>query len=241
MDLRQRKRLLNMPRFNFGDDDIRQGATTQYDPYQLNLKGIGPNYKTQLAYDVSGMIGSNTPLGTGEKHFGSKGTTGVSSNKFNAAIGKGAGVAQGALSMFNGLQSSLNVKSSEQLLTEAGSTNKSVMGVNYDEQNAIDGSQDLKEQNSKGITNTANSTITGAATGAKIGGPWGAAIGGVIGLGSGLFGWLGGKSRLRKRIRNAQISAAQKAQLQRSSAMTTGLQNQYALRFGDTSTGILYS
>lgn len=241
MDLRQRKRLLNMPRFDTGLDEIRQQATTQYDPYQLNLKGIGNSYQQQIAQDVSQMVGPNTPLGTGERHFGSKGIVGTSNDKFNATLSKGIGIAQSALSMFNGLQSSLNVKSSDQLLAEAGSSNQSVMGVNYDQQNAVDGSQDLKEQTSKGISNTVNSTMSGVSAGASVGGPIGAVVGGVVGLGSGLFGLFGGRNKLKKRIRNAKLGAVQKQQFQRASAMTTGIQNQYALRFGDTSTGILYS
>ena len=251
MDLRQRKRLLNMPRFNLGDD-ARSSVHSPYSYGDIDAKGIlGGNESLQ---DQINSIGGN-PTGylyqnatsinnlpaVSAKVPDTDQTKAFKSQQLQSGIGKGLNVAQGALSIFNGIQSSLNVKSSDQLLTEAGSQNQSVMGVNYDQQNAVDGTQDLKEQNSKGITNTVSSTVTGATTGAKIGGPLGAAMGGVVGLGAGLFGWLGGKAKLRKRIRNAKIGAATKAQFQRSSAMTTGLQNQYALRFGDTSTGILYS
>nr|DAT77254.1 MAG TPA: bacteriocin [Caudoviricetes sp.] len=107
--------------------------------------------------------------------------------------------------------SSLSVPGTTELINNAGSSNNSVMGVNYQEQNAVDGSQELNEQDSKGLSNTASSTISGAATGAKVGGVWGGIIGGVVGLGSGLFGWLGGKSKLKRRIRMAKMSAANKA------------------------------
>lgn len=244
MDLRQRKRIINqLPKFDIGDD--ARNSVPSWTIYNQKLQDVyNSTYPTALqqkATQTWNEIG-NVPKGAATPQSYETNSNVVNRNaSFQNGFGKAMAGVQAGLSMFNNMQSSLNVKSQDQLQTEAGSTNQSVLGVSYDEQNAVDGSQDLKEQNSKGLTNTASSTITGAATGAKIGGPWGAAIGGVIGLGSGLFGWLGGKSKLRKRIRSAKINAAQKAQFQRASAMTTGLQNQYALRFGDTSTGILYS
>ena len=238
MDLKQRKRILNMPKFNGGSNDYS---------YLDRKVGLNPS-QSSVAQDLTQMVGPNAPKGFGDSNYSplnsylkNKGISNTSgASNLSAGIGKGLGAASAGLSIAQGMMSSLNVKSQDQIQQEAGSTNQTIMGVNYDQQNAVDGSQDLKEQNSKGLTNTASSTLSGASAGASIGGPWGAAIGGAVGLVSGLFGWLGGRSKLRKRIRNAKIQASQTAQLQRSQAMSKGLQNQYYLDYGDTSTQTLY-
>lgn len=233
MDLKQRKRILNMPKFEGGSDDYS---------YLDRKVGLNPS-QSQVAQDLVQMVGPNAPKGFEApggllKKQGISGALGES--KLSTGIGKGLGAASAALGIAQGMMSSLNVKSQNQLQQEAGTTNQTIMGINYDQQNQVDGSQDLKEQDSKGLTNTASSALSGAQAGLAVGGPWGAAIGGVIGLGSGLFGWLGGRSKLRKRIRNAKVQASQTAQLQRSQAMSKGLQNQYYLDYGDTSTQTLY-
>ena len=227
MDLKQRKRILNMPKFNGGSNDYS---------YLDRKVGLNPS-QSSVAQDLTQMVGPNAPKGfvTPGGLLNNKGVSNLSTG-----IGKGLGAASAGLSIAQGMMSSLNVKSQDQIQQEAGSTNQTIMGVNYDQQNAVDGSQDLKEQNSKGLTNTASSALSGASAGLSVGGPWGAAIGGAVGLVSGLFGWLGGRSKLRKRIRNAKIQASQTAQLQRSQAMSKGLQNQYYLDYGDTSTQTLY-
>lgn len=238
MDLKQRKRILNMPKFKGGSDDYS---------YLDRKVGLNPS-QSSVAQDLVQMVGPNAPKGFGDSNYSplnsyikNKATSNVSGvSNLSAGIGKGLGVASAGLNMAQGMMSSLNVKSQNQLQQEAGSTNQTIMGINYDQQNQVDGSQDLKEQDSKGLTNTASSALSGAQAGLAVGGPWGAAIGGVIGLGSGLFGWLGGRSKLKKRIRNAKIQASQTAQLQRSQAMSKGLQNQYYLDYGDTSTQTLY-
>ena len=230
MDLKQRKRILNMPKFDGGSNDYS---------YLDRKVGLNPS-QSSVAQDLVQMVGPNAPKGsvTPGGLLNNKGVSGASN--LSAGIGKGLGAASAGLSIAQGMMSSLNVKSQNQLQQEAGTTNQTIMGINYDQQNQVDGSQDLKEQNSKGLTNTASSTLSGASAGLSVGGPWGAVVGGAIGLASGLFGWLGGRSKLRKRIRNAKVQASQTAQLQRSQAMSKGLQNQYYLDYGDTSTQTLY-
>lgn len=233
MDLKQRKRILNMPKFDGGSNDYS---------YLDRKVGLNPS-QSSIAQDLVQMVGLNAPKGF-EAPGGLLKKPGMSGaldkSKLSSGIGKGLGAASAALGIAQGMMSSLNVKSQNQLQQEAGTTNQTIMGINYDQQNQVDGSQDLKEQDSKGLTNTASSALSGAQAGLAVGGPLGAAIGGVIGLGSGLFGWLGGRSKLRKRIRNAKVQASQTAQLQRSQAMSKGLQNQYYLDYGDTSTQTLY-
>lgn len=245
MDLKQRKRILNMPKFKDGADNY---GGLQQQNYQLSYKLPYDYSLMQIGHLPQNYFSINKPIAIQDGKIGNigldnfkkiKGSV-IDSEKLSAGIEKGLDAASTGLNMAQGMMSSLNVKSQNQLQQEAGSTNQTIMGINYDQQNQVDGSQDLKEQDSKGLTNTASSALSGAQAGLAVGGPWGAAIGGVIGLGSGLFGWLGGRSKLKKRIRNAKVQASQTAQLQRSQAMSKGLQNQYYLDYGDTLTQTLY-
>lgn len=210
MDLIQRKRILNMPRFNNGDNDgtMQDGkiGNTGIDNFKL-IKGLGKIRRIINKEAIDNAI----------------------------AIGKDA------LSIGQNMMSSLNVPGTSEIVNNAGQSDNSVMGVNYQEQNLVDGSQELKEQDSKGFSNTQDSVVSGAAAGLKVGGIWGGVIGGVAGLGSGLFGWLGGKSKLKRRIRRAKMAAANKASLQRSNALTQGLQNEYYLNNDNTADDILYT
>lgn len=241
MDLIQRKRILNMPRFNNGDDD---GTIRPSQNYQLSYQSPYNYSLTQNSFSLNkpislkdGKIGN-----TGTDNFkpiNSLGKIGRIINK--EAIGNAMAIGKGALSIGQNMMSSLNVPGTSEIVNNAGQSNNSVMGVNYQEQNVVDGSQELKEQDSKGLSNTTNSVVSGAAAGSKVGGIWGGVIGGVVGLGSGLFGWLGGKSKLKRRIRRAKMAAATKASLQRSNALTQGLQNEYYLNNDNTADDILYT
>lgn len=237
MDLRQRKRILNMPRFNTGNDGgvIKPSQDYYQSPYGYSFTQDRFSINKPLLIQ-GGKIGN-----TGTNNF--KPINGIAKNaaKFKGMAENVASVGNSALTIGQNMMSSLNVPGTTELVNNAGSSDNSVMGVNYQEQNAVDGSQELKEQDSKGLSNTASSTISGAATGAKLGGVWGGIIGGVVGLGSGLFGWLGGKSKLKRRIRNAKMAAATKATLQRSNALTQGLTNEYYLNNDNTADDILYT
>lgn len=235
MDLIQRKRILNMPRFNTGDDDgtIKPSQDYYQSPYGYSFiqDRFSINKPLLIQGGKIGNTGTNNfqPIKGAGKGFGGKG--------FDNAMDIGGT----ALTLGQNMMSSLNVPGTSEIVNNAGQSNNSVMGINYQEQNVVDGSQELKEQNSKGLSNTASSTVSGAATGAKVGGVWGGIIGGVVGLGSGLFGWLGGKSKLKRRIRKAKMAAATKATLQRSNALTQGLQNEYYLNNDNTADDILYT
>ena len=240
MDLKQRKRILNMPRFNIGND---AGGIKPSQNYQLSYQSPYNYSLTQNSFSL------NKPISLQNGYIGNTGTNnfkpikGIAKNaaKFKGMAENVASVGNSALTIGQNMMSSLSVPGTTELVNNAGSSDNSVMGVNYQEQNAVDGSQELKEQDSKGLSNTASSTISGAATGAKLGGVFGAVAGGVIGLGSGLFGWLGGKSKLKRRIRMAKMSAANKAQIQRADALTKGLINEYYLNNDNTTDDILYT
>ena len=241
MDLIQRKRILNMPRFNFGDDD---GTIRPSQNYQLSYQSPYNYSLTQNRFRIDkpislqdGKIGN-----TGIDNFKPiKGLGKIKRIINKEAIDNAMAIGKGALSIGQNMMSSLNVPGTSEIVNNAGQSDNSVMGVNYQEQNVVDGSQELKEQDSKGFSNTTSSVLSGAEAGSKVGGIWGGVIGGVVGLGSGLFGWLGGKSKLKRRIRRAKMAAANKASLQRSNALTQGLQNEYYLNNDNTADDILYT
>lgn len=241
MDLIQRKRILNMPRFNINNND---GTIRPSYNYQLSYQSPYNYSLTQNSFSLNkpislqdGKIGN-----TGTDNFKPIDNTGKIGRIINTkAIGNAMAIGKGALSIGQNMMSSLSVPGTSEIVNNAGQSDNSVMGVNYQEQNVVDGSQELKEQDSKGLSNTASSVASGAAAGSKVGGVWGGVIGGVVGLGSGLFGWLGGKSKLKRRIKRAKMAAATKASLQRSNALTQGLQNEYYLNNDNTADDILYT
>lgn len=240
-DFMQRKRILNMPRLNIGGNI---GNIRPQQNYQLSYQSPYDYSLTQNSFSLNkpislqdGKIGN-----TGTDNFKPIDNLGKIGRTINTeAIGNAMAIGKGALSIGKNMMSSLSVPGTSEIVNNAGQSDNSVMGVNYQEQNVVDGSQELKEQDSKGLSNTASSTVSGAAAGAKVGGVWGGVIGGVVGLGSGLFGWLGGKSKLKRRIRRAKMAAANKASLQRSNALTQGLQNEYYLNNDNTADDILYT
>lgn len=241
MDLIQRKRILNMPRFNICNND---GTIRPSQNYQLSYQSPYNYSLTQNSFSLNkpislqdGKIGN-----TGTDNFKPIDNLGKIGRIINKeAIGNAMAIGKGALSIGQNMMSSLSVPGTSEIVNNAGQSDNSVMGVNYQEQNLVDGSQELKEQDSKGLSNTHDSVVSGAAAGLKVGGIWGGVIGGVAGLGSGLFGWLGGKSKLKRRIRRAKMAAANKASLQRSNALTQGLQNEYYLNNDNTADDILYT
>lgn len=132
------------------------------------------------------------------------------------------------------------VKDTGELMRNAGSTQSSAGGVGYVEQNAISGNNEMSALDSSGLGNTLSSTASGAAAGATFG-PYGAIIGGVVGLASGLIGWSTSKSKLRKRIYNAQQLASRNNAGARAGAMSIAMKNNYANNHSGLTGGTLYA
>lgn len=133
-------------------------------------------------------------------------------------------------------------------MTEAGTSQGSINGVQYEQQNAIDSvkaEEDLKAENS---SNTMKSVGGGAAAGAAIGmcfGPIGGAIGAVAGgILGGVFGGAAAKKRaamLRQKIYNGQQKTLRTNIYNRTGAQSTAMQQDYANKYGDTHDDILYA
>lgn len=200
---------------------------TNMDPYEAIIKPrmdqiVNPN--SQLNQQKIANI--NTP-----------GPTTAPKNKMTglqaaSIVGGVTGIAGGYI----GQQSA--VKSSDELLANAGNSFGSSMGIGYNVQNDVNAAEEEAAITASGISNTLSSTATGASAGAAFG-PVGAVVGGAIGGIAGLIGLGTSKHKLRKRIENARIMAQRRNTYNMSGAMTTGLQQDYYSN--NASNGILYA
>ena len=216
MGLKQRKRIKNISRFTDGTD----GNTTQYWDWQNNR----PNQNN--GYSI--IVNKTNPQTT--------------NNQSSPLASKGISAVQGATSIVsNFMNQTKGVPTGDQMMAESGTSEGSVMGINYTRQNSIDSGKYESEVNSSGLGNTMGSTVSGAQAGASIAGPWGAVAGGAIGLVSGLVGLGSSKRKLQKRLHDAKQLTSRTNTFNRSGAMSTGLQNEYYQDYGNTQDDVLYS
>ena len=234
MELKQRKKINNIPKFNNGID------------LSNSVKGIGGDitglntYKQQLTsvptrIEVNGM---RTP---GKLSLGSGGG-GISSGAVTGAVNGTIGMIQGYNSMQNA------VKGTDELMAYSGQRTDQSFGVNYQAQNDINRQKAMDDISASNTTNTLVMTGSGAAAGAAIGSVVpgigtliGGAAGAVIGLFGGLFGSKKARERQRRKIFNAQQKVNLINQVNQSSAATEGLTQQYYLDNGNTYDDVLYA
>lgn len=234
MELKQRKRINNLPKFDGGTD------------LAGSIKGIGGDitglnaYKQKLTSlptkaEINGM---KTP---GKSLLGSGGG-GVSAGTVTSAVNGTLGVISG----FNQQQAA--VKGQSELFGMSGQRTDQAFGVNYQAQNDIDKSQAMADISASNTSNTLAMTGSGAAAGAAIGSVVpgvgtliGGAAGAIIGGIAGLFGGRKARERQRRRIQNAQQNANLINQVNRSSAASEGLQQQYYIDNGTTYDDLLYA
>ena len=234
MELKQRKKINNIPKFNNGID------------LSSSVKGIGGDitglntYKQQLTsvptrIEVNGM---RTP---GKLSLGSGGG-GISAGAVTGAVNGTIGMIQGYNSMQNA------VKGTDELMAYSGQRTDQSFGVNYQAQNDINRQKAMDDISASNTTNTLVMTGSGAAAGAAIGSVVpgvgtliGGAAGAVIGLFGGLFGSKKARERQRRKIFNAQQKVNLVNQVNQSSAATEGLTQQYYLDNGNTYDDVLYA
>ena len=234
MELKQRKKINNIPKFNNGID------------LSSSAKGIGGDitglntYKQQLTsvptrIEVNGM---RTP---GKLSLGSGGG-GISAGAVTGAVNGTIGMIQGYNSMQNA------VKGTDELMAYSGQRTDQSFGVNYQAQNDINRQKAMSDISASNTTNTLVMTGSGAAAGAAIGSVVpgigtliGGAAGAVIGLFGGLFGSKKARERQRRKIFNAQQKVNLINQVNQSSAATEGLTQQYYLDNGNTYDDVLYA
>lgn len=234
MELKQRKKINNIPKFNGGID------------LSSSVKGIGGDitglntYKQQLTsvptrIEVNGM---RTP---GKLSLGSGGG-GISSGAVTGAVNGTIGMIQGYNSMQNA------AKGTDELMAYSGQRTDQAFGVNYQAQNDINRQKAMDDISKSNRNATLGMVGSGAAAGAAIGSVVpgvgtliGGAAGAVIGLFGGLFGSKKARERQRRKIFNAQQKVNLINQVNQSSAATEGLTQQYYLDNGNTYDDVLYA
>lgn len=234
MELKQRKKINNIPKFNNGID------------LSSSAKGIGGDitglntYKQQLTsvptrMEVNGM---RTP---GNLSL-SSGGGGISTGTVTGAVNGTIGMIQG----YNSMQSA--VKGTDELMAYSGQRTDQAFGVNYQAQNDINRQKAMDDISKSNRNATLGMVGSGAAAGAAIGSAIpgvGTLIGGAVGAITGLFGGLFGSKKARERQHRKIFNAQQKVnlvnQVNQSSAATEGLTQQYYLDNGNTYDDVLYA
>lgn len=247
MELKQRKKINNMPKFNNGID---------------SKVGFGQQYQ---ANDLTSMIGGNAPSGSAIAGAGSSsasfnigqtpaskwnpkgvvqtaGGGGISSSTVTGAVNGIIGMIQGYNSMQNA------VKGTDELMAYSGQRTDQAFGVNYQAQNDINKQKAMDDISKSNKNATLGMVGSGAAAGAAIGSAIpgvGTLIGGAVGAITGLFGGLFRSKKARERQRRKIFNAQQKVnlinQVNQSSAATEGFTQQYYLDNGNTYDDVLYA
>lgn len=234
MELKQRKKINNIPKFNNGID------------LSSSVNGIGGDitglntYKQQLTsvptrMEVNGM---RTP-----------GNLSLSSGGGGISTGTVTGAVNGTIGMIQGYNSMQNaVKGTDELMAYSGQRTDQAFGVNYQAQNDINRQKAMDDISKSNRNTTLGMVGSGAAAGAAIGSAIpgvGTLIGGAVGAITGLFGGLFGSKKARERQRRKIFNAQQKVnlvnQVNQSSAATEGLTQQYYLDNGNTYDDVLYA
>lgn len=236
MELKQRKKINNIPKFNNGID-----LSSSVNGIGGDITGIGA-YKQQLTSlptikEINGMKTPSTSLVAGGAFS-------------NVNAGTVTGAANGTIGMIQGYNSMQNaVKGTDRLINYSGQRTDQAFGVNYQTYNDINKQKAMSDISASNTTNTLAMTGSGAAAGAAIGTAIvpgvGSLIGGAAGALVGLFGGLFGSKKARERQRRKIFNAQQKVnlvnQINQSSAATEGLTQQYYLDNGNTYDDVLYA
>lgn len=241
MELKQRKNIKNgMSAYDLG-----------YDPYISNWLSKFGKSKVSGSPAMDSIIKSTRPspnLNTNLIGYKPKPTGGNQSSSDGGGGADIAGIATGALNFTGAMMNSWGpVKSQNELLADAGTSNQSVMGVGYSAQNQVDQDKELKQLSAENTSNTLGAIGSGAALGGSIGSLFpgagtviGTGIGAVVGGIASIFGGKSRKRRLMKRIQNARDLASRTNNYKQASAMSTGLQQNYYLNNDYTQDDVLY-
>lgn len=244
MELKQRKRINNLPKFDIGQDatnQFRQGFTINK-PVYTNGTNIS-NIKLSTGNNIQDMRNNIASLSFNKLNGPTKG------NASNISAGAVTGAVNGTIGMIQGYNSMQNaVKGTDELMAYSGQRTDQSFGVNYQAQNDINRQKAMDDISKSNRNATLGMVGSGAAAGAAIGSVVpgvgtliGGAAGAVVGLFRGLFGSKKAKERQRRKIFNAQQKVNLINQVNQSSAATEGLTQQYYLDNGNTYDDVLYA
>lgn len=232
MELKQRKKINNMPKFNNGIDlssSVKNigGDITGMNTYKKQLTSL-PTIK-----EINGIKTPSASLGGGG---------GISAGAVTGAVNGTIGMIQG----YNSMQDA--VKGTDELMAYSGQRTDQAFGVNYQAQNDINRQKAMSDISRSNRNATLGMVGSGAAAGAAIGSVVpgvGTLIGGAVGAITGLFGGLFRSRKARERQRRKAFNAQQQVnlinQVNQSSAATEGLTQQYYLDNGNTYDDVLYA
>lgn len=232
MELKQRKKINNMPKFNNGIDlssSVKNigGDITGMNTYKKQLTSL-PTIK-----EINGIKTPSASLGGGG---------GISSGAVTGAVNGTIGMIQG----YNSMQDA--VKGTDELMAYSGQRTDQTFGMNYQAQNDINKQKAMSDISKSNRNATLGMVGSGAAAGAAIGSVVpgvgtliGGAVGAITGLFGGLFGSKKAKERQRRKVFNAQQQVNLINQVNQSSAATEGLTQQYYLDNGNTYDDVLYA
>ena len=246
MELKQRKKINNIPKFN-GGIDSKVGFGQQYQANDLTSM-IGGNAPTGSA--IAGAGSSSASFNIGQKpvsKWNPKG--GVQTVGGGISAGAVTGAINGTIGMIQGYNSMQNaVKGTDELMAYSGQRTDQAFGVNYQAQNDINRQKAMDDISKSNRNATLGMVGSGAAAGAAIGSCFpglgtviGGAAGAIVGLFGGLFGSKKARERQRRKIFNAQQKVNLINQVNQSSAATEGLTQQYYLDNGNTYDDVLYA
>lgn len=231
MELKQRKKINNMPKFNNGIDlssSVKNigGDITGMNTYKKQLTSL-PTIK-----EINGIKTPSASLGGG----------GISAGAVTGAVNGTIGMIQG----YNSMQDA--VKGTDELMAYSGQRTDQAFGVNYQAQNDINRQKAMSDISKSNRNATLGMVGSGAAAGAAIGSVVpgvgtliGGAVGAITGLFRGLFGSKKARERQRRKVFNAQQEVNLINQVNQSSAATEGLTQQYYLDNGNTYDDVLYA
>lgn len=218
MELKQRKKINNIPKFNNGID------------LSSSVKGIGG--------DITGN-GMKTPSAS----LGGGALSNVNAGTVTGAVNGTLGIISG----FNQQQAAVKDQSglfgmSGQRTDQAFGVNYQAQN----DINKRQAMADISASNTTNtLAMTGSGAAAGAAVGTAIvpgiGSLIGGAAGAIVGLFGGLFGGKKAREKQRRKIFNAQQNANLINQANQSSAATEGLTQQYYLNNGNTYDDVLYA
>lgn len=246
MELKQRKKINNIPKFYNGIDS-KVGFGQQYQANDLTSM-IGGNAPAGSAIAGAGSSSASFNIGqTPASKWNSKGV--VQAARDEISSGTVTGAINGAIGMIQGYNSMQNaVKGTDELMAYSGQRADQAFGVNYQAQNDINRQKAMDDISKSNKNATLGMVGSGAAAGAAIGSVVpgvGTLIGGAVGAITGLFGGLFGRKKAKERQRRKIFNAQQKVnlinQVNQSSAATEGLTQQYYLDNGNTYDDVLYA
>lgn len=251
MELKQRKKINNLPKFDIGQDAYNQfkqqfsiNKPLQFGGSSGIRNGSGGNFNLSTGnaiQDARNKIGSLTYSKSAAGSTGG-GLGGVSAGTVTGAVNGTIGMIQG----YNSMQDA--VKGTDELMAYSGQRTDQAFGVNYQAQNDINKQKAMSGISKSNRDATLGMVGSGAAAGAAIGSVVpgvGTLIGGAVGAITGLFGGLFGSKKARERQRRKVFNAQQQVnlinQVNQSSAATEGLTQQYYLDNGNTYDDVLYA